>query len=71
MYICQWYYSVEQIVLCGVRQVSILNPLIFLIYINDITNSITVIKLVRFADIRIKFFIDVSSSELFIKVVAH
>jgi len=52
------YKSSLLLITCGVPQGSILGPLLFIIYINDIVNVSTLINLIMFADDTNIFFTD-------------
>ena len=50
------YSSSYKLVKCGVPQVSVLGPLLFLIYINDICNVSSALDILLFADDTSIFF---------------
>ena len=51
-------------VLCGVPQGSILGPILFILYINDMSNVSTLFKLVLFANDTNLFYSDKDIGEL-------
>ena len=57
-------YSQHLTISCGVPQGSILGPLLFLLYINDLTHSTAILKFVMFADDTNLFFSHKDLNEL-------
>ena len=55
-------------VTCGVPQGSILGPLLFIFFINDITSISKLAELIMFADDTNLFFKHANISELFVNV---
>ena len=55
-------------VACGVPQGSILGPLLFILFINDITSISKIAELIMFADDTNLFFKHANISELFVNV---
>ena len=54
--ICNNVQSQTLDITCGVPQGSVLDPLLFLVYVNDIANCLTHSKLISFADDTTVFF---------------
>jgi len=56
-------YTEMQDITCGVPQGSILGPLLFLVYLNDLPNASQIISTVMFADDTNLFFSDRNAKE--------
>ena len=61
-------YSDSNIITTGVPQGSVLGPLLFLIYINDLNNSLEIMKSINFADDTNLIYSNTDIDELFIEV---